>query len=128
VNDAHRERVELPADAAELARLAERLEAGTDPDPPTPRVDGDGILRFHGRCVFLSPTEERLARSLVATPGSLVSGTRLASDTWKGAAPTTASLRTLVTRLRHRIEPLGLTVRSVRGRGYLVDATDGRDR
>jgi hypothetical protein len=36
-----------------------------------------------------------------------------------------SSLRTGMARVRRRIEPLGLTVRSVRGRGYLVETSTG---
>ena len=120
-----RERIELPASAEEMHRLAERLDARDSFDAPTPQVDGNGILRYRGRLVPLSPIEERLARALVDTPGSVVSRSRLVSDTWEGKAVRLASLRTGVTRLRRRIAPLGLTVRSVRGRGYMVETSPG---
>jgi DNA-binding winged helix-turn-helix (wHTH) protein len=124
VNDC-RELVQLPANADEMHRLVERLEIRTLDDAPTPQVDPDGVLRFRGRLVSLSPIEERLARALVNDPGSVVSKSRLVSDTWEGKAVRLESLRTGVTRLRRRIAPLGLTVRSVRGRGYMVEASSG---
>jgi DNA-binding winged helix-turn-helix (wHTH) protein len=118
-----RKLVQLPANADEMSRLVERLEIRTPDDTPTPQVDSNGILRFRGRLVPLSPIEERLARALVDDPGSVVSRSRLVSDTWEGKAVRLASLRTGVTRLRRRIAPLGLTVRAVRGRGYTVEAS-----
>ena len=122
--------VERPANAEEMDRLADRLEARTPAGPPTPRVDRDGILRFRGRLVPLSPIEERIIRALVETPGSVVRQAHLVSDAGlsdaeKGTAPSSASLRTRMTRLRRRIEPLGLTVRWLRGRGYVVETATG---
>ena len=117
--------VPRPTNAEELRTLVERVAPPVD--APTPQVDGNGILRFRGRLVPLSPIEERLARALVDEPGSVVSPSRLVSDTWEGKAVRIASLRTGVTRLRRRIAPLGLTVRAVRGRGYKVEASTGHE-
>jgi DNA-binding response OmpR family regulator len=120
------ELVQLPANAEERDRLADRLEVRTPAGPPTPRVDRNGILRFRGRHVPLSPIEERLARALVDTPGAVVGRSHLLSEAWPGKVPSGASLRTRMTRLRRRIEPLGLTVRSVRGHGYVVEPSTGQ--
>ena len=117
--------VPRPTNAAELRSLVERVAPQSPVDAPAPRVDADGILRFRGHLVALSPTEERLARALVDAAGSVVSRSRLVSDTWEGKAVRIASLRTGVTRLRRRIAPLGLTVRAVRGRGYMVETSPG---
>jgi DNA-binding winged helix-turn-helix (wHTH) protein len=117
--------VPRPKNAEELRNLVERVAPQSPVDAPAPRIDPDGILRFRGHLVALSPTEERLARALVDAPGSVVSRSQLLSDTWKGKAVRIASLRTGVTRLRRRIAPLGLTVRSVRGRGYVVETSTG---
>ena len=119
--------VRLPATAEEMDELVERLGACAV-EPPTPQVDPGGILRFRGRYVPLSPVEERLARTLVDEPGSIVSPSRLVSDAWADRAVRLASLRTGITRLRHRIEPLGLTVRSVRGQGYMVEPSSAYPR
>ena len=120
--------VRLPATAEEVDELVERLGARRVVEPPTPRVDPGGILRFRGRRVPLSPIEERLARALVDEPGSIVSRARLVSDAWADRGVRLASLRTGITRLRRRIEPLGLTVRSVRGQGYVVEPSSADSR
>jgi DNA-binding response OmpR family regulator len=120
--------VHRPANAEEMHRLAERLEVHDAVDPPTPRVDRNGILRFRGRLVPLSPVEERIARVLIDAPGSVVSRSRLVSDRSEMNALGLSSLRTRMTRLRRRIEPLGLTVRSVRGHGYIVEPSKGNER
>jgi DNA-binding response OmpR family regulator len=117
--------VQRPANAEEMHRLVERLDVHDAVDRPTPRVDGNGILRFRGRFVPLSPLEERIARVLIDAPGSVVSRSRLVSDRSEMNALGLSSLRTRMTRLRRRIEPLGLTVRSVRGRGYVVEPSNG---
>jgi two-component system, OmpR family, response regulator len=113
--------IRLPATAEEMDELVERLGARRAVEPPMPQLDPGGILRFRGWCVSLSPIEERLARALVDEPGSIVSRSRLVSDASVNRAVRLASLRTGITRLRHRIEPLGLTVRSVRGQGYMIE-------
>lgn len=113
---------QLPADAREMNRLAERLVIRTGLEAPTPWVDRNGILRFRDQFVCLPPIEARLARALVDEPGSVVSR-RLLLREWKDRAVGSGSLRTYMTRLRHRIAPLGLTVRSVSGRGYVIEAT-----
>ena len=112
--------VRLPATAEETDELVERLGACAV-EPPAPQVDPGGVLHFRGRYVPLPPVEERLARTLVDELGLIVSPSRLVSNAWPDCAVRLASLRTGITRLRHRIELLGLTVRSVRGQGYVVE-------
>jgi DNA-binding response OmpR family regulator len=126
VKTRERARIEFPSDAAALERLADRLELRAPTARPTPSLDHDGILRFRDRVVVLSPVEERLARALVDASGSIVDRSNLLADRRNGQPSTIASLRTRVARLRRRIEPLGLTVRSVRGRGYVVETSDGQ--
>ena len=116
--------VQLPATAEEMDELLVRLGARRVVEPPTLQVDQGGILRFRGRCVLLSPIEERLARVLVDEPGTIVSRPRLAANGWADRSVRNSSLRAGITRLRHRIEPLGLTIRSVRGQGYVVEHQD----
>ena len=78
-----RDLVQLPANADEMHCLVERLEIRAPDDTSTPQVDSTGVLRFRGQLVPLSPIEERLARALVNDPGSVVSRSRLVSDTWE---------------------------------------------
>jgi len=114
------ERVPRPTDHAELLLLAERLDL-RDPAPSSPRLDRHGLLRFRGRVVPLSPREERVIDLLLAADGAALPVTWLASRAWGDCTAPEAAVRTCVTRLRRRLDPVGLTVRCVRGRGYVLD-------
>jgi DNA-binding response OmpR family regulator len=68
--------------------------------------------------VALSPTEEELCRTLADRFGQVVGADALAGASVPPLTPT--AVRVHITRLRKRIAPLGLTVRAVRGRGYVL--------
>jgi hypothetical protein len=91
---------------------------------PVPAVDDDGLLRFHGAWVALSPVERALAAALVERFGAVVSRDILTRRSWPGGLATPNALDVHVLRLRRRIAPLDLEVRTVRGRGYLLQARD----
>jgi DNA-binding response OmpR family regulator len=92
-----------------------------------PSLDDDGVLRFGPLLAPLPPVEARLAVAMVARFGAVVSRDHLARSGWPGGAPGRNALDVHVLRLRRRIEPLGLAIRTVRGRGYLLDATAWRE-
>jgi DNA-binding response OmpR family regulator len=89
-----------------------------------PFVDGSGLLHFGGRWVALSPVEAALADALVDRFGAVVGREALARSAWRGGAPTRNALDVQMVRFRRRIESLGLEVRTVRSRGYLLQQTD----
>jgi DNA-binding winged helix-turn-helix (wHTH) protein len=70
--------------------------------------------------VALSPTEEQLCGLLIEAFGEVVSDTTLIATTWPRGTGTATGLRLQMTRLRRRIADLGLEVRSVRGKGYVL--------
>lgn len=109
---------EVEARAAALARRAEWHGA-------RPLVDEDGILRFRDRWVALSPVERRLASALVDRFGGVVGRDELAERAWPHGVPTRNALDVHVLRLRRRIAPVGLEVRTVRARGYLMQESTG---
>jgi DNA-binding response OmpR family regulator len=115
--------VRLPVDGADLraraenlATRAERFAAGR------PRVDDSDLLRFAGRQVPLPPLEARLARALTEHFGAVTARDALVRVGWPEVAPGRNSLDVHMLRLRRRIEPIGLSVRTVRSRGYLLEA------
>ena len=112
--------VARPTDQQELLLLAERLELHEPPAAP-PRLDRYGLLRFRGHVVPLSPREERVAQLLLEHDGFAVPVSWLTARAWADCSVPVSAVRTCVTRLRRRLEPVGLTVRCVRGRGYLID-------
>lgn len=83
-------------------------------------VDHSGLLHCGGRWVALSPVEAGLAGVLVQRFGAVVGRDVLARSAWPAGAPTRNVLDVQMVRFRRRIEPLGLEVRTVRSRGYLL--------
>jgi DNA-binding response OmpR family regulator len=119
--------VRLPAGEADVqARLATlaRRAAGAS---TVPELDDDGLLHFYGRWVALSPVEQALGRAMTERFGAVVGRDLLARRAWPGGAPTRNALDVHILRLRRRIAPLGLEVRTVRSRGYLLQAGDNTE-
>ncbi len=85
-----------------------------------PQLDGDGLLHHHEAWVSLSPVEQSIARALLDRFGAVVTRETLADRAWPRGVPTRNALDVHVLRLRRRIEPLGLEIRTVRSRGYLL--------
>ena len=87
-----------------------------------PQVDPYGILRLAGRSVTVSRTETDLLDCLVRQFGTLVSRETLHEclPARRGNASRNA-LDLHIMRIRRRIKPLGLVIRTIRGRGYLLE-------
>jgi two-component system, OmpR family, response regulator len=106
-----------------VAALQLRLqELGTS----VPELDNDGVLRFNGAWVSLPPVEARLTEALLGRYGAVVSRDALSRAGWPGGAPGRNALDVHVLRLRRRLSPLGLSISTVRSRGYLIEASDFR--
>lgn len=117
--------VRLPAPDTDVRARAEALaRRAAARGLRTPVVDADGVLRYRGRSVPLPPVEARLTRALVDRYGAVVSRAQLARAGWPGADPGRNALDVHVMRLRRRLAPVGLVIRTVRGRGYLLTAGD----
>jgi DNA-binding winged helix-turn-helix (wHTH) protein len=124
--DALEDWIRVPAREADVrARIAVlSLRAGMNGTAAEPVLDEDGVLRFRGQWVSLPPVEARLTRALLERYGSVVSRETLTSAGWPGGAPGRNALDVHVLRLRRRLDPIGLAIRTVRSRGYLLeDAT-----
>ncbi|MEM9712849.1 MAG: winged helix-turn-helix domain-containing protein [Actinomycetota bacterium] len=85
-----------------------------------PVLDADGILHLGGRSVVLPPVEARLAAELVDRMGSVVPRDVLTRAGWPEGVPNRNLLDVRILRLRRRLETLGIEVRTVRHRGYLM--------
>jgi two-component system, OmpR family, response regulator len=113
--------IRLPAADDDLrvrvATLAARAREGN-----APTIDDDGLLRYGDRWVTLSPVERSLAAALVDRFGAVVGRDTLARRAWPGGSPTRNALDVHMLRLRRRIAVLSLEVRTVRARGYLLQA------
>jgi DNA-binding winged helix-turn-helix (wHTH) protein len=115
--------IRVPAREADVrARIAVlSMRAGMNGGSGDPDLDDDGVLRFRGQWVGLPPVEARLTRALLERYGSVVSRETLTSSGWPGGAPGRNALDVHVLRLRRRLDPIGLAIRTVRSRGYLLE-------
>jgi DNA-binding response OmpR family regulator len=86
-----------------------------------PGLDLDGVLRFRGKWVSLPPLETRMMEVLLARFGAVVSREALAQAGWPEGMTGRNALDVHVLRLRRRVGPLGLAIRTVRSRGYLLE-------
>jgi hypothetical protein len=86
-----------------------------------PALDEDGILRFRAARVPLAPVEARVTAALLERFEAVVSRAALTRAGWPGEAPKRNALDVHVLRLRRRMAPAGLAIRTVRSRGYLLE-------
>lgn len=87
-----------------------------------PELDDDGVLRVGARWTSLPPVEARLTEALLERFGAVVSREALARAGWPEGAPGRNALDVHVLRLRRRLAPVGLGIRTVRSRGYLLES------
>jgi len=115
--------VRVPTDEAELSArrgaLAQRARAHVL--GPAPSLDESGILRVGEAWVALPPVEVRLTACLLERRGAVVSRAALVQAGWPGGSSGRNTLDVHVLRLRRRLGPVGLCVRTVRSRGYLLE-------
>jgi DNA-binding response OmpR family regulator len=112
--------IRVPAAEADISARTTALRHRVERHGTLPTLDGDGILRFRDRWVGLSPVERSLAGALTERLGAVVGREPLAQRAWPGGLPTRNALDVHMLRLRRRLEPLGLEVRTVRSRGYVL--------
>lgn len=89
-----------------------------------PLLDDDGLLHHRDAWVSLSPVEQALASAMLDRFGAVVTRDMLADRAWPAGVPTRNALDVHVLRLRRRIAPLGLEIRTVRSRGYLMQSQE----
>jgi DNA-binding response OmpR family regulator len=127
VVDALEDWIRLPADDAELGARLETLRARGGAGAPAPSLDDDGLLHYRDRWVALSPVEQALAAALTERFGAVVGRDALSRRAWPDGTPTRNALDVHVLRFRRRIAPLGLELRTVRARGYLLQGFAATD-
>ena len=91
------------------------------PATDIPLLDDFGVLRVNGAWVALPPLEARLTEVLLERLGAVTSRDVLIRAGWPSGAPGRNALDVHVLRLRRRLMPLGLVIRTVRSRGYLLE-------
>ena len=119
--------VRVPASDADVrARVAGLWTRAGQHASAAPRLDSDGVLRFGERWVSLPPVETRLTGALLERFGAVVSRDTLARAGWPEGAPGRNALDVHVLRLRRRLRPIHLAIRTVRSRGYLLEPSESR--
>src|SRR5437016_118342 len=114
--------VRVPADEVDLHARVDNLNRRAESRVGlVPELDGDGVLRAGPGWVPLPPVEARLTTALIDRYRSVVSRDSLAKAGWPHGAPGRNALDVHMLRLRRRIAPLGLAIRTVRSRGYLLE-------
>lgn len=109
----------LPADDAELRARLVSLELRAAHHPSRPTLDEHGQLTHRGAVIVLSPVEQHVAAPLIARFGDAVAEEDLIrSAGFDGGNAHT--LRVCMSRLRHRLAPIGLTVGNIRAYGYVM--------
>jgi len=86
-----------------------------------PEIDESGLLRMSDRWVSLPPVEHRLTLALLDRYRAVVSRDALARAGWPEGIPGRNVLDVHIVRLRRRLTPIGLAIRTVRSRGYLLE-------
>jgi DNA-binding response OmpR family regulator len=118
--------IRVPADEVDLHARVDALDRRSRARrPAVPDLDEDGVLRVGSAWVPLPPVEARLASALLERFGAVVSRDALARAGWPDGSPGRNALDVHVLRLRRRLAPLGLAIRTVRARGYLLEGGAG---
>jgi DNA-binding response OmpR family regulator len=115
--------IRLPADDIDMRTRLATLAARAARHRPAPVVDEYGGVSYGGKTVFLTVSDERIASVLVEFFGHPVLYKELTSRVWTGDA-SKEGLRVQVSRLRRRIAPLGLSIKSIRGCSYAMCETE----
>ena len=120
--------IRVPAEDADVRARMEALSmrVAQHQAPDVPDLDVDGVLRFGGSWVSLPPVEARLTVALVERFGAVVGREALARAGWPDGAPGRNALDVHVLRLRRRLATVGLSIKTVRSRGYLLEAAARR--
>lgn len=114
--------VRMPANDLDLGARIHNLSLRADQRSTTsPELDGNGVLHVGEDWVALSPTEARVTRVLLKRRRSLVPREMLVSAGWPAGAPSRTALDVLMVRLRGKLTPVGLGIRTLHGRGYVLE-------
>jgi DNA-binding response OmpR family regulator len=115
--------VRLPSDDRDIRARLLTLRRRADGILAAPTIDGHSRFVFRDMWVMISPIEERLARTLAEEFNLIVTEKTLLERGWPEGAPSSNALRVHLHRLRQRIRPLGLELRTVRNQGWVLQAS-----
>jgi DNA-binding response OmpR family regulator len=119
VTDLLEDWIRLPAGEQDVQTRVESLSRRLE-YRQVPVFDGVCRIGFRDGWAPLSPTEYCLASVLVERFGYLVTDKDLSDRTWGDAQRPSTALRVHLTRLRRRVEPIGLEILTIRSRGHVM--------
>jgi DNA-binding winged helix-turn-helix (wHTH) protein len=110
--------------AAEVLNISPNLAPASTWGASAAWIDDCGLLHLGRRWVALPEIEWRLLTPLVARFGMTVRRKTLVEAAWPDRTVKASALNVRIGTSRRRIEPLGLAIISIRGRGYVLDHRD----
>jgi hypothetical protein len=126
VTDPLEDWVREPAHPLDLDRRLSMLADRARRRAELPRFDGDGLLWMGDRWVDIPDAQRPVADLLVARIGQVVRREEIVAACAAAGTSTTASaVKAMIGRVGRRFALLGLELRNVRGRGYLLQAVAG---
>jgi DNA-binding response OmpR family regulator len=123
-NDCLQDWVRVPTDGEEVAlRVLGLQHRARHHAMRQPEIDEDGVLRYGTAWVALPPIEASLACVLADRFGGVVGRDLLMRAAWAvGTRPARRNVLDVhMLRLRRRLDSIELAVRTIRGRGYLLE-------
>lgn len=119
--------VRLPVSRADRRARIRTLESrAVDMPGSLPTVDEQGTLEYRGLSAHLSPTQALLVEPMIERFGAVVSRELLIEAGWPGSEASPNTLEVTMGRLRRQLVGVGLVVRTVRSRGYLLAGSERR--
>ncbi len=113
--------VRLPASTDEIRARALALIGRIHTATRTvPTLENGGTLRYLSSRIELPPLQGRLLGALIDKYEAVVSRENLMLSGWPERQPGPNTLDVHMGRLRRRLDPHGLEIRTVRSRGYLL--------
>ncbi|HEX5587026.1 MAG TPA: helix-turn-helix domain-containing protein [Acidimicrobiia bacterium] len=114
-----------PVERSELAARCATLDERAARRAEQPLVDEAGLVWFRDRWTSVPPMQIPLVRLLVERFEIVTSNRELhAAYAQGGASPHPEAVKAAVARLRGRLAPIGLVLKTVRGTGYVLDPAD----
>ena len=118
--------IRLPADHRDVQARIETLSRRSTDGSSRLSIE-DGVVRTAIGKTTVPALEERLLDALAARLGRVTDRATLMAAGWPDSAPRRNLLDVHLHRLRQRLEPVGLEIRTVRKRGYVLELGQGDD-
>lgn len=119
--DVREDWVRIPISREDLRARVAALRARSQPYTK-PRMDASGTLNYRGRLVSVSPVEAALLTMLTTRFCSLATREELVERlAGQRACSSRNALDLHIMRIRRRIKPLGLVIRTAWSRGYILE-------